>query len=205
MVLSRSGYWLRLKIGCQIGVSGVTASGLPCRSIIHGKRLALKDIVDIVAGVVTTLAAVLAGGFAYYRFIKGRVFHPRFTVSAQARQLRVHTTDYLLSTLEVANVGLSRIDIDEATLRVCSLIGHATDAASAPDRVWLDTAQVMLAHTWIESGEKLTEQSLLTLPAGHSAPVLIDFRVVTQDVSLSASAIAAPAQIEGEHDAVRST
>jgi hypothetical protein len=167
--------------------------------------VALKDIVDLVAGAVTTLAAVLAGGFAYYRFVKGRVFHPRFTVSAQSRQLRVDTTNYLLSTLEVANVGLSRIEIDEGTLRACSLIGQTTDAASAPALVWLDTAQVLLAHTWVESGEKLTEQSLLTLPVGHSAPVLIDFRVVTADVSLSASAIATPAKSEGEHDAERRT
>jgi hypothetical protein len=164
---------------------------------------AAKDIVDIVAGIVTALATVRAGGFAYYRFVKGRVFHPRLTVNAQARQLRVDATSYVLTTLEVANVGLSRIDLDDATLRVSSLVGHAVaDAASVPQRVWLDTAQVLLAHTWIESGEKLTEQSLLTLPIGHNAPVLIDLRLVAQQVSLSATAIAEPASMQGGHDAI---
>jgi hypothetical protein len=61
---------------------------------------------------------------------------------------------------------------------------------------------VLQAHTWIESGEKLTEQSLLMLPIGHRAPVLVDFRVVSQKVSLSATAIAEPPLLEGGHDAV---
>jgi hypothetical protein len=164
---------------------------------------AVKDVVDIVSGVVTTLAAILAGGFAYYRFVRGRVFHPRLTVNAEARQLRVEATNYVLATLEVANVGLARIDLGQASLQVSSLVGRGdTKAASVPQVDWLHTTEVLQAHTWIESGEKLTEQSLLMLPIGHRAPVLVDFRVVSQKVSLSATAIAEPPLLEGGHDAV---
>jgi hypothetical protein len=156
-----------------------------------------KDFVDIVSSVTTTLATILAGGWAYYRFVKGRVFKPRLTLSAKARRLRIDATDHLLSTIELSNVGLSRIDLDSATLRVCSLSGHAiADTVSVPQRVWLETCQVLLAHSWIESGEVLSEQNLIVLPLDHRAPVLIDCRVVAQGVSLSATAIAEPTHTE---------
>jgi hypothetical protein len=155
--------------------------------------MATKDIVDVVSKIITALATILAGGWAYYRFVKGRVFKPRLTLTAKARQLHIRTTEYVLSTIELSNVGLSRVDIDSATLRVCSLLGNAiAETVSVPQRVWLDTCRVLLAHRWIESGEVVNEQNLLTLPLNHSSPILIDFRVVAQGVSLTVTAIAEP-------------
>lgn len=157
--------------------------------------MTVKDIVDVVSHIITALGTILAGGWAYFRFLKGRVFKPRLTLTANARQLRVQATDYVLSTIELSNVGLSRIDIDAATLRFCSLPGSAlAKTVSVPQRVWLDTCQVLLAHGWIESGEVLKEQHLLTLPLNHRSSILIDFRVVAHGVSFTAASIAEPAE-----------
>ncbi|WNG45845.1 hypothetical protein F0U60_18310 [Archangium minus] len=159
---------------------------------------AIKDIADIIADIITALAAIVAGAFAYYRFVKGRVFHPRLTLSAQARQFRIGAADYLLTTIEASNVGQSRIDLSDATLRVCSLEGHAgIGTVSEPQRGPVYTSRVLLAESWIESGKPLREQSLLTLPSGHDAPVLINLRVVAQGVSFTATAIAEPVQSKG--------
>jgi len=164
--------------------------------------MTIKDIVDVLSKAITALATILAGGWAYYRFVKGRVFHPRLTLTANAQQLRAETTTYLLSTIELSNVGLSRIDIKAATLRVCSLSAEAIPGiAVLPNRVWLDTSRVILAHTWIESGEVIKEQTLLTLPLGHRSSVVIDFRVVSQGVSFAATAIAQPAPTEPSTEA----
>lgn len=157
----------------------------------------IKDIVDIVSKIITASATILAGGWAYYRFVKGRVFKPRLTLTVSARQLRIHGTAYLLSTIELSNIGLSRIDISSATLRVTSLAGESVAKdASKPKRVRLDTSKVLLAHTWIESGEVLKEQNLLILPLGHCFPVVIDCRLVAKHVSFSARTIAPPFDIE---------
>ncbi len=159
--------------------------------------MSIKDIVDVLAKSITALATILAGGWAYYRFVKGRVFHPRLILTANAKQLRIEATTYLLSTIELSNVGLSKIDIDAATLRACSLSAEPVpEIAVLPRRLWLDTSRVLLAHTWVEAGEVLKEQNLLTLPLNHRSPVLIDFRVVSRGVSFVATAIAEPASTE---------
>ena len=156
-----------------------------------------KDIVEIVSKIITALATIFAGGWAYYRFVKGRVFKPRLTLTASARRFRIQGTEYVLSTIELSNVGLSRIDIEGATLRVCSLSGKAvTKVLSVPQRVWLDTSRVLLAHSWIESGEVLREQSLITLPLDQRFPILLDFKVLARGVSFSAMAIAEPLDTE---------
>jgi len=157
----------------------------------------IKDIVEIGSKIITALATILAGGWAYYRFVKGRVFKPRLTLTASARRLRIQGTEYVLSTIQLSNVGLSRIDIDGATLRVCSLSGRAVpELVTVPKRVWLDTSKVLLAHSWIESGEVLREENLLTLPLDQGFPILLDLRIVARGVSFTATAIAEPFDTE---------
>jgi len=163
-----------------------------------------RDVVDIVSKIVTALATILAGGWAFFRFVKGRVFKPRLTLTASARQLRIQGTAYVLSTIQLSNVGLSKFDIDKATLRVCSLSGEAgADLVTVPDVVWLKTSGVLLAHTWIESGEVLSEENLLILPLGHRFPVLVNCRVVSQGVSFTATAIAVPSDTEASNEGKR--
>jgi len=153
----------------------------------------LKDIVGIVSSVVTLLATILAGGWAYYRFVKGRVFKPRLTLTASARRFRANGTEYVLSTIELSNVGLSKIDIHGADLRVCSLSGKAVpERVTVPQRHWLRTRRVLLAHSWVESGEVLREQNLLTLPLDLGVPILVDIKVVARGVSFKATSVAVP-------------
>lgn len=155
--------------------------------------MGIKDIVDVLSSAVTALATILAGAWAYYRFVKGRVFTPRLTLTVDARQSRIDAAAYVVATLNVANVGLSRVEIESATLRVSSLaLEPVAGGVTEPRRVWLDTTRVLLAHSWIESGEVLKEQAMVTLPLDHRAPVVVDFRVVAHDVSFSAAAIAEP-------------
>src|SRR5262245_14538779 len=126
--------------------------------------MSVKDVVEIASNVVTALATILAGVWAYYRFVKGRVFVPRLTLTVGARCLCIDRIDYVLSTIRLANVGLSKIEIGSSTLRVCSLVGQpVAGMVTTPQRVWLETRNVLLAHSTIESGEVLNEQNLLTL------------------------------------------
>lgn len=153
----------------------------------------VAEFADIASSIVAVVATVLAGGWAYYRFLKGRVFHSRLTLSLTTSRVSVHGTEYLLSVIEVSNVGLSSVDLGSGTLRFRELAGKArNDSVVIPGSVWLDTSNVLLAHTWIESGEKLAEQHLLILPARHRLPVQADLRVVSGGVSFSVSSIAMP-------------
>jgi hypothetical protein len=151
----------------------------------------LKDIVETAAHGTTAVATILGGSFAYYRFVKGRVFKPRLTLTASARRICIDGSEYVSSTVTLSNVGLSRIDIGSADLRVCALSGKAVaDVVGVPKYVRLHTRRVLLAHSWVESGETLTEQNLLILPLNQDFPILLDFRVVARGVSFSATTIA---------------
>jgi len=163
--------------------------------------MSTKDLVDIGSNIVTAAATILAGGWAYYRFVKGRVFKPRLTLAASARQIRIEGTNYIISAIQLSNVGLSRIDLSGATLRVSSMTGKpAAQVATLPQRDWLDTSKVLLAHTWIESGEVLREQHLLILPTNHPYPTLVEYRLVVKGVAFSATAIVVPHDNEPSAD-----
>jgi len=154
----------------------------------------IKDFIDIVSKLITAIATILAGAWAYYHFIEGRVFKPRLTLSLSARRLRTNGVEYILSIIELSNVGLSRIEISNADLRVCSLSsGAVVGAVAFPQKVWLKTLSVLLAHNSVESGETLKEQNILISASSlQEFPILIDFRVVAKGISFTATTIAEP-------------
>lgn len=163
-----------------------------------------KDIVDIFSKSVTAIATILAGGWAFFRFVKGRVFKPRLTLTVSARQLCTEGTAYLLSTIQLTNVGLSRVDIAGATLRVCSLSGEPdAELVATPELAWLETPRVLLAHSWIESGEALREENILILPLNHRLPVHVDCKVLSRGLSFTATAIAIPSDKVAENEVKR--
>jgi hypothetical protein len=161
----------------------------------------IRDFVDIVFKSITVIATIVGGAWAYYHFIKGRVFEPRLTLSTSARRLRTQGTEYVLSTVELSNVGLSRIEIAKAEIRVCSLSGTAvTEAVGFPKLTGLKTVNVLLAHSAVESGETLKEQNILTLASDQNLPILLYFRVVAKGVSFTAKTIAEPSDQDDADD-----
>jgi hypothetical protein len=149
----------------------------------------IRDFVDIVFKSIAAIATIVGGAWAYYHFIKGRVFKPRLTLSTSARRLQTQGTEYVLSTIELSNVGLSRIEIASADIRVCSISGTAVDL---PQLIWLKTVNVLLAHSSVEPGEILKEQNILALASDQNLPILLDFRVVAKGISFTATTIAEP-------------
>lgn len=148
------------------------------------------ETIDIISKAVTILATILAGAWAYYRFLKGRVFKPRLALAVMGRRLRIRSTEFVLSTIELSNVGLSNLEIKHATLRVCSLSGEAiSNKASQPKLEWLGTYEVLRAHNWIEPGEVIKEQHLLILPVNHDFTISLDCKIVTGRVAFTAMAI----------------
>jgi hypothetical protein len=152
----------------------------------------LKDFVDVVSKTTTTIATVMAGGWAYYRFVKGRVFTPRLTIDMSSYRLRVDKANYVFVELTVSNVGLSKIEIKSANLRISKLSDVAnaeTNLSSSQE--WLKTVPALLAHSWIESGEILKEEIIIALEAPPSdCPLVVYFRVVVKGISFTATSIA---------------
>src|SRR5437588_9561555 len=76
---------------------------------------------------IATVAGLIIGGlFAYYKFFKGRVFVPRLETCLTVKSICKDNTGYLIASLELKNVGLSRVDIHQkgTALRVSSCAGR---------------------------------------------------------------------------------
>ena len=129
-----------------------------------------KNIMSIISGVATTLATVFAGLWGYYRFVKGRVFEPRVSLAIVARCLRSDSMNYVACTMEVKNVGLSKVDIDKAHITLYLLSGEF-------ERSHLVTRKVLVAHAWLEPGATLNEQEVIAFVNRHGI-ILAEFRIV---------------------------
>jgi hypothetical protein len=136
-------------------------------------------------------AAFLVGGiWAYYKFIRGRVYRPRLepTIAVRAFQRTAH--DYLVASISLKNVGTSKVEIKQegSALRVfCTPL-----RVEAPPQVteWkrVATLPVFEAHAWIESTETIEDTPLIYLPPEQLAAKL-ELRIVGQALEWNAKAI----------------
>jgi len=71
-----------------------------------------KDFVQAFANVTQTLALMVGGVWAYFKFVKGRTFEDRLTPTVNGKFVSINGSVYLIVTTLLENVGLSRIVLD---------------------------------------------------------------------------------------------
>jgi hypothetical protein len=68
-----------------------------------------------IQNVVQVLALCAGGCWAYFKFIKGRTFQESLTPAVTGRFVALDGVVYLIATIQIKNVGSSRIDFDRQT------------------------------------------------------------------------------------------
>src|SRR6266571_1769577 len=132
------------------------------------------------------ICAIIFGGIAaYWKFFKGKTFHPRLEPSVTARQLVGKDKRlYLAVVCKAKNVGLSRININHraSALRVlCPQGSWADDIVEVewPSKALL-AVDVFQSHKWIEGGETIEDEHLFVLPNDVSLAYKVELRVTRQ-------------------------
>jgi len=130
--------------------------------------------INLIGPIITAVVAVLGGSFAYFKFLKGRIFRPRVDVNMSAQWEKSNEENLLKCRIKVKNIGTSKIAVKHKVtgLRVSAL---AADQPAAPaDPVWerRKTREILKDHDWIESGETVSDDILLNLGI---APGLVKF------------------------------
>jgi hypothetical protein len=128
-----------------------------------------------------TVAALIVGGmFAYYKFFKRRLFVPRLELGLSARSICKDQTSYLVVSLKLKNVGLSRVDIHQkgTALRIRwaeNLLVTKTDSVT-----WkkLRSFSIFERHAWIESGEPIREELMIAAPRCNRLAFRLEFRLI---------------------------
>jgi hypothetical protein len=121
------------------------------------------------ASKIATIAGIVLGGIAaYYKFLRGRVFHARMDIAMSSSLLRVREETFLQVQAQVKNTGASRVRfvLQDSILTVLGA-NHA-HRAIADDSEWQIVATVdgisKGKHKWIEPAETIYLNWLIDLP-----------------------------------------
>jgi hypothetical protein len=129
-------------------------------------------VVEIAQRLFTILAIIVGSFWAYFNFIKGRVYRPRLELTVSGEATRRDDTTYLLVTGKAKNVGLSWFEnTEETTLDV--LWCEIEDGITEPEAIgWEEFPgepawPLFEAHKWIEPGETIQDKLLIVIPGRH--------------------------------------
>jgi len=150
--------------GCRQGVRPVEnhsccppkGPGLPWYKDISK----LKDLI-------TAVGLLLGGIFAYYKFIKGRVFKPRLELKVSGKVITQKQKRLLVASAQIKNNGLSVVYLDDQLTginlyRSSQLKGTTKEQQPA----WLDPVNgfpLFTDHKWVEPDETITDEILIEL------------------------------------------
>ena len=110
------------------------------------------------------VAIIAAGAFAYYKFIRGRTFHRRAELTAEADLLSA-APPALRVRATLKNTGGADIPLRAKIIQVDSFRQGDTDEKGRPE--WREIAHgpAFKDHDWIESVETINDDVVIPLPA----------------------------------------
>lgn len=120
-------------------------------------------VVETVSKAVTAVAVMVGGGWAYLKFVRGRVFKRRGELGLDWRIHRRGGHDVLLLTVTLRNIGLSRLPLHPFGRVVRLYRGRVTDGLVSWEQV--DLLPVFADHEWLEPQEAVHDTVALAVPA----------------------------------------
>ena len=151
--------------------------------------MALQDalnIAELLQKIFTILAITIGGLWAYYNFFRGRTYKPRLEAHTKGQLFTDQRYYHLLVSSQIKNVGLSNVDIEHegSGIRIYSY-EVPTDITDIESAQWdhSGTFPVFESHRWIEPGETIEDEILLSIAQGNQRAFRAVLRVVGQKVS----------------------
>ncbi|HEX4955138.1 MAG TPA: hypothetical protein VF017_17240 [Thermoanaerobaculia bacterium] len=129
-----------------------------------------KEALELVKLVCEILALILGGLWVWFNYFRGRTHRPRLEPKILARLVPANGKTFVKWTVQVKNVGLSKVEIQQkgTGLRVLYL----DYAKPRPEPQHLVTLSVLEAHGWIEPGETVEDSGITQLPVADAAAQL---------------------------------
>jgi len=176
--------WLK---GNCVPIVGTAFGALVVCLVVHYSSTTVdwtrtKDLTEAFANITQSLALVAAGVWAYFKFAKGRTFRDRLTLTVSGRSVSIDGSVYLVVTMQLKNVGLSRIAFDQ---KVSSLVvseyvpSEAAETMSVTSNS-LDRFEVFTDRDrYIEPNEFVERQTLIALPRVSLIGYQLEFQVLS--------------------------
>ncbi|HYV14209.1 MAG TPA: hypothetical protein VE980_25100 [Pyrinomonadaceae bacterium] len=126
-----------------------------------------KDFAEAFASVSQSLALMAGGVWAYFKFAKGRTFRDRLTTTVSGKLVSMDGSVFLIVTIRLQNVGLSRIAFDQqvSSLDVFEYVPPQAEEILSVKNNQLSSFRVFgNKDRYIEPNEMIERQTLIALP-----------------------------------------
>ena len=155
-----------------VPIVGVASAGLVLCLVAHYSSTTVdwtrtKDFTEAFANVIQSLALIAGGVWAYFKFAKGRTFRDRLTPSVSGKFVSIDEAIFLIVSIQLENVGLSRIAFDQkaSSLFVFEYIASEVEEILRVKNNQLISFQVFGdKDRYIEPNEITERQTLIALP-----------------------------------------
>lgn len=150
------------------------------------------DFFELLTKITGTLAIIIGGVWAYYKYVKGRLFHPRLELQIEGRIILESEIPHLFLNYEIKNIGLSKVDIDKESSCIIVMKYHPpNDSLEIENAYWEERGvfPVLEKHSWIESSEVIKEDSLYSITEINNVIYRAELRIVGKGKSWEALAI----------------
>jgi hypothetical protein len=154
----------------------------------------VTDTVQALGTATTTLATLAAGWWAYRRFFRSGL-HAKIQLNVRicGDVFELAGRRYLVASAEVANAGLTRVDIDREGSQVSLWSCRSPDEPSEPAVELvpkrLMTFTVLDEHGFVEPGETLHEQRIVALSLPNCVAVMLQARVASGRIAFTTTSI----------------
>jgi hypothetical protein len=140
-----------------------------------------KTWTDAIGTIITSLAVIVGGIWAYFKFAKGRILRPKLAIEISGQWLKINRKQWLQVRIRVENIGASKVILrQEGTGLEVKVL--AASQPSPPDYAeWksADMYEVLDSHEWIEPGETVSDDLMLNLGI-RPVPIRLDARLIMQ-------------------------
>lgn len=144
------------------------------------------SIADVVYHVVAAVALIVGGGWAYFKFIKGRTLKERLRVTVDGGLEPSSGLLRVTASCEAENISLRELQIaPEGTAVRLFVHTLAENPSEAREAAWelMGAWSVFGDREVLEPGEVLQEPKLLEVPEGGFAAMMLEFTVYSRSGS----------------------
>jgi hypothetical protein len=143
----------------------------------------ILNVVGIAESVLTILAILFGGIWAYFNFLKGRKFRPRLEIEISGEPFLKDDVYYIKTILKLGNVGLSNLRIEQkGSALIISSYYSPNDSSKVTDLAGSEvgTFPVFERHEWIEPNETIEEHKVITIPRSAQIALGLHLRIVSR-------------------------
>jgi hypothetical protein len=140
----------------------------------------IKTISEIVGTVITAIAVLVGGIWAYSKFVRGRTFRPRLALESSGQWHRVDGLAILQVQISVKNIGASKVAVTQTGtgFRISQMNVEQPEPPALVQWAKVKTFAILENHAWIEPGETVIERPLVNLGVAQPLPLRIETRLV---------------------------